>query len=302
MHRILIDWGTTNFRAYLVDSAWTLVATHTSVDGIKASSGRYEDVLRSNVAAWVRDFPVEAIMAAGMIGSDLGWFNVPVLRCPTKAADVAANMQRFAISGLPPLLIVPGLWSSRGEDDIGMMRGEEVLIFGAMNLLGHQQGDFCLPGTHSKWVRMRGQAVETIETCMTGEVFDLIRTHSVLGNGMRNWDGTLIEGAFARGLATAKTVPNPIRSLFSLRTMRIRRDCSDAEMASYLSGLFIGTEVQSFLNEIDRCIVIVASDRLSSLYGKAANFFGMEFERCNDAMAFIAGTRILAEQISRHPA
>src|SRR3546814_19837286 len=42
----------------------------------------------------------------------------------------------------------------------------------------------CLPGTHSKWVRVEDGALQGFATYMTGEVFDLLQGHSILSRLM----------------------------------------------------------------------------------------------------------------------
>src|SRR5206468_348305 len=38
-----------------------------------------------------------------------------------------------------------------------------------------------LPGTHSKWALVRGRTIQTFATFMTGELYAVLREHSILG-------------------------------------------------------------------------------------------------------------------------
>ncbi len=60
------------------------------------------------------------------------------------------------------------------------MRGEEVQILGALDALGIDHGIFVLPGTHSKWAVVEDGRICQFHTFMTGEVFGLMRRHSIL--------------------------------------------------------------------------------------------------------------------------
>ena len=63
------------------------------------------------------------------------------------------------------------------------MRGEETQILGALRLhpeLARGRHVFCLPGTHAKWVVLEDGAVIRFQTALSGELFELLRRHSVL--------------------------------------------------------------------------------------------------------------------------
>ena len=45
-------------------------------------------------------------------------------------------------------------------------------------------GLICLPGTHSKWVEVRNARIERFSTHMTGEVYAVLKQHSILGRMM----------------------------------------------------------------------------------------------------------------------
>src|SRR5439155_22401473 len=75
--------------------------------------------------------------------------------------------------------ILPGVCQRlTGAEDV--MRGEETQLLGLGTLWPGFSGVVCLPGTHSKWVQLTGRRVERFATAMTGELFEVLRTHSVL--------------------------------------------------------------------------------------------------------------------------
>ena len=60
---------------------------------------------------------------------------------------------------------------------VDVMRGEETLCLGA----GITDGLICLPGTHPKWVAMKAGRIERFATYFTGEMYALLRHHSMVG-------------------------------------------------------------------------------------------------------------------------
>ena len=77
--------------------------------------------------------------------------------------------------------ILPGVAQAR-PDRPDVMRGEET------QLLGVTEPDFtglvCIPGTHSKWVRIEAGRIVEFSTYMTGELFSVIARHSILAHAV----------------------------------------------------------------------------------------------------------------------
>ena len=73
--------------------------------------------------------------------------------------------------------ILPGLKQKQPED---VMRGEETQIAGFLKSNPNFSGCLCLPGTHTKWVVVDNGCVEYFRTSITGEMFNIVRQHSIL--------------------------------------------------------------------------------------------------------------------------
>ena len=123
------------------------------------------------------------ILMSGMIGSRQGWFEVPYVECPAGLHELAAGVKPVPWTGNENrIFICPGLICRDAEDVPDVMRGEEVQIVGALsNISGTKSATICLPGTHSKHALVRSGQIERFLTHMTGEVFALLRDHSILG-------------------------------------------------------------------------------------------------------------------------
>ena len=299
-YTVFVDWGTTNFRAYLVARSGTVVACRSAAEGVKNATGRHSDILRSHVQGWMDEYGIQAIACAGTIGSELGWHEVPMVAAPAGLRDVAHGLHALSVPGLPPIWIIPGVCQRDIPDRPGMMRGEEVILFGCLARLGVDAGLFCFPGTHSKWVTVRDGTVRDIQTVMTGECFELLRTGSVLARSLSGWSGDIVDDWFARGLHTSADVVNPLQSAFFVRALHVqgRLPTPDAR-ASYLSGLLIGAEVRGMASDRThgtRQVTIVAPARLARLYAQACGVFGIGCVEIDDEACFVAGARAVLDE------
>ncbi len=237
-----IDWGTTSFRAYRIAADGRVIATRTAAAGIlKVEGGAFEAVLEREIGPWLAAAPLAPVVASGMITSRQGWVEVPYCACPAGGAELAAALQRHETGAGRAIHFVPGL-SLVGADGVpDVMRGEETQILGE---LGDEPGRsaFVLPGTHSKWALAEGGRIVWFATFMTGEVFAVLKAHSILGRLMAGEAAD--EEAFARGLAYARTgAGGLLKRLFSARTLGLFDRLPASGIASYLSGLLIGSEI-----------------------------------------------------------
>src|SRR5690606_8719081 len=120
--------------------------------------------------------PEIPVLICGMAGGRRGWTEVPYANAPASAEELALGLIRAA----PGVFIVPGV-CMRGEEGLtDLMRGEETQIMGAGD------GDFTAvcPGTHSKWASVSEGRITDFTSFMTGELFAVMKAHSMLGHGM----------------------------------------------------------------------------------------------------------------------
>ena len=81
---------------------------------------------------------------------------------------------------------------------------------------------------------------------MTGELFAVLKEHSILGRLMQGEADD--HAAFERGLAYARAGGGGLlRRLFSARTLGLFDLLPESGVASYLSGLLIGSEIDEAL-------------------------------------------------------
>ena len=176
-----------------------------------------------------------------MVGAKQGWREAPYVACPAGLAEIAAAMLTVE-TAFGPVRIAPGLsaFDERGAPDV--MRGEETQLLGAL-ASGGGEGVYVLPGTHSKWARVEGGRIVGFETFMTGEVYAVLRDHSVLGRMMAE----AVPGAgFARGVEAARGLARPgdlLHAIFAARTFGLFETLPPDQLGEYLSGLLIGAEI-----------------------------------------------------------
>jgi len=271
----LADWGTSNFRLWLVDAEGRVLAETQSPEGMGGlAREQYEGVLEGHLTALSApaDLPV---MIAGMAGARTGWIEVPYLDAPAKLATVAEGAFRAPHAGRE-VYILPGV-CQRAPLPYNVMRGEETQLAGAA-AAGHADGLFCLPGTHSKWAELEGGTLTRFATIMTGELFDLLATKSILRLSVEASSPTTSANPdFIDGVATALEPGFAFTaSLFSIRAAALLADLKPDAAAARLSGLLIGHEIAGIGRDmtIDRPVRLIGSARLTELYGKALEIAG----------------------------
>jgi len=277
---LAVDWGTTNRRVYAIDDAGTVLATERDDRGILAV-GR--DGFAAEAAAIRARFGALPMLCAGMVGSTNGWVEAAYLPCPARLDDLAQ-----ALTWVEPgrTAIVPGV-SYLGDARADVMRGEEVQLLGAIAAgMAPAEALLCQPGTHCKWAGMAGGAIATIRTTMTGELFALLGKHSLLAGFMT---GTVADGpAFRDGLA-ASADRTLLGDLFGARASVLTGRCDRGDVAAYVSGLLIGSDVREQGVAAGTLVHLLADPMLGGLYSAAIAAAGGEAILLDGHHAFVAG-------------
>ncbi len=272
---------------FLIDERGAV--THTERDdlGIMAAAGRF-DALMAELRG---RFPGLPLLLGGMVGSNRGWHEAAYTPCPADIAALAANIL-WVEPGM--IGIVPGV--ARDDDDHpDVMRGEEIQVLGAV-AAGMVAPDalLCQPGTHNKWVTIEAGRITMFVTAMAGEVYALLRDHSLLGGMMT---GEVIDGAaFADGVATARDRRDLLGSLFGARAAVLLGRRAEADIAAYVSGLVIGTDVAAHVPK-GATVAILADGLLGELYNRAIGLVGAEARHISSHEAFVAGMRAIAAKV-----
>lgn len=286
---ILVDWGTTNFRAWLVAADGAVMDRRDAALGImQVPDGGFPAALDRQVGAWRRAHPGLPVLMSGMVGSRQGWTEAPYLPCPASAEDLAGGF--LEVPGEAGVWIVSGVCYRARDGRHDVIRGEEVQIFGALEDRTGGRQVFCLPGTHSKWASVQDRRIDWFATSMTGEVYSVLAEHSILGrlmaqagqdgagqDGAGQDDPGLDDGAsFRQGLALAAEPGGLLNHLFAVRAEGLFGAVPDAGLRSYLSGIVIGHEVRAMcgIARPEGPVTLIGRPDLTRLYGEAIGLSG----------------------------
>ncbi len=289
---IAVDWGTTNRRAYRIDGNGRLADELEDECGIlsvapEAFGGAVEQI-RARLGAL-------PMLLGGMVGSNRGWREAPYVRCPADLSGLAAKLLWVEPGRVA---IVPGVALDEGEA-ADVMRGEEMQMVGAV-ASGLMPADalVCHPGTHNKWVRVESGAITHFRTVMTGELFNLLKGHSILADFMRG--EVEPNAAFTSGVAHGLAHDDVTAELFSIRARVLLGKALAENAASYASGLLIGTDLRIGLRMADdeAEIIVMGRPELTSLYAAALECAGRKAREVDGERAFIAGAIAIARELS----
>ena len=293
-----VDWGTSNVRAWGLASDGRVSAEAASDKGMsKLDRAGFEPALLDLIGDWLPHGRQTPVVACGMVGARQGWLEVPYRDTP--CSPVAADGAGHPKARDPRLLvsIVPGLRQIDPTPDV--MRGEETQIAGLLSQDPGFEGVVCLPGTHTKWVRIAAGEIIFFQTFMTGELFDLIGTHSVLRHSLDGaaWE----EGEFMNSVAAMMAAPETLAArLFSIRAEALVSGLAPAAARSRLSGLLIGAELAAArAHWRGREVVIVGASQQAELYAKALSSLGAKVRSVDATKVTLAGLKSAHEQISR---
>lgn len=293
-----VDWGTSSFRLWLMDGDDGVLAERRSGEGmLSAGKTGFANVLESHLAA------VEApaglpVIVCGMAGARQGWIEAGYLDTPAPLSAIIAAA--VPVPGIARnVRILPGL-AQRDARHADVMRGEETQLLGAAGALGAGDQLVCMPGTHSKWVRLDGGAVTGFSTFMTGELFDVIARHSILTHTVS--EGAAFDGnhpAFLAAIGDALDAPALLTNrLFSLRAGQLLNGLTPTDARARLSGLLIGAEIAGALSSGRPAgVCLVASGPLGALYGAALAAAGLSPHPVDADQAVRQGLAAAARQI-----
>jgi 2-dehydro-3-deoxygalactonokinase len=290
------DWGTSSFRLRLVQAPalTTIAAVHAGRGiastwqawqqaGLQGPEQRWRFYL-DNIKPAIQTIEQQTgalpehipLVISGMASSSIGMMELPYGTLPFSAdgRGVVTHLQP-ANADLPHnVLLISGI---RSDDDV--MRGEETQLIGCMagNSNAATEGTFIFPGTHSKHIQVKaGQAV-SFQTFMTGELFELLRKHSILKDAVAVPEGATQPApgdSFSEGV-TDGARQHLLHAAFRVRTNQLFGRLRKAENLDYLSGLLIGAELQSLQTADTGHIYLCGGAHLEERYAIALEVLGL---------------------------
>jgi 2-dehydro-3-deoxygalactonokinase len=293
---VAVDWGTSNLRAWGIDSSGSVAFSRSSPEGMgRLTREQYPSVL-SGLLAEVHE-PVD-VLICGMAGARQGWLEAPYLDAPANLRTLAQGAVRPEMPGEQfAAAILPGVCQRDvGAEDV--MRGEETQLLGLSALIPGFSGLAIMPGTHSKWAMLEGTTLNRFSSAMTGELFELLRTHSVLRHSLNGeLEGEDRDLGFDAGVAIGLERPERLGAmLFKVRAGALLTGRSPAWCAGFLSGLLIGAEIGGQRDWIGSAeIPLIGSVGLCSLYQGALERLGARGRIVDATDATLAGLKAARE-------
>jgi 2-dehydro-3-deoxygalactonokinase len=258
-----------------------------------AGSG-FAPVLRDHLARLgaPRKIPV---LICGMAGARQGWVEAPYLNTPTRLdalhegairvdagafsseVDTGSREENASKGSSSDIRILPGIAQARA-DRPDVMRGEETQLLGTIDPAF--SGLVCIPGTHSKWVKIEAGAIVEFATYMTGELFSVISQHSILAHAVEAAGQPAANSRpFREGVAAALAAPSGLTSsLFRLRAAQLLGFEQRGDGADRLSGLLIGSEIADATVRFGQpaSLKLLRAGRLGELYEAALRARGFD--------------------------
>ncbi len=298
---VAIDWGTTTFRLWLLNSDGKRMIERRSDEGLlQAQAAGFKNI----VEQYLGTFGVEdnlPVIVCGMAGSRQGWQEARYVDTPSELNQIIDNAVTVPHRSYD-IRILPGI-AQRNLLNPDVMRGEETQLLGLLDQLP-EDGFVCMPGTHSKWVNFKQGQLQHFSTFMTGELFGLLANHSILrlgeGEPREFSPGT---PTFLRSLGQSVDNPQEITNrLFKARSSYLLGYTSLASSAAELSGSVIGLEIAGALSRygpIEK-VTLVATGQLAELYQSALKSQGISVDSLDADDAVRSGLYTAARVLWSH--
>lgn len=290
---LFADWGTTSRRAWLLGGGGEILASTEDDRGmLSIPAGGWESAF-ADLKHALGGVEPRLSLIAGMAGADRGWRDAGYLPCPAAVDDLARGLCWVEPGAVA---IVPGL-SVTGDGSSDVMRGEETQILGSLAAgLAPTDCVACHPGTHTKWISVRGGRVTAFRTVMTGELFALLKAHSILAGRLQDEvaAGPDFDAGLERGLATGEALAD----LFAIRADALSGAGRIGNGAAYASGLLIGADVRAGVAaSADREVHVIGRPDLAALYARAIEGCGRRAVIVDGGTVVVAGLQRIAELV-----
>jgi 2-dehydro-3-deoxygalactonokinase len=263
---IAVDWGSSNLRAWAVAADDTTLAEAAAPDGASSlAPDAFEPALLRLVGPWLAPDRRTDVIVCGMAGARGAWAEAPYATVPCAPGPASFARPPTADPRLA-VRILPGL---RQDTPADVMRGEETQIAGLLAREPGFDGVACLPGTHTKWVHVAAGEVISFASYMTGEIFALLATQSVLRKTVApdGWSEPDFLQAVDDGLARPERVA---ARLFGLRAGALLHGLGPEPARARLSGLLIGAELAGARPYwLGRDVVLIGAASLAEAYRAA---------------------------------
>lgn len=278
------DWGTSSYRLRLIDKTNLQVIAQDNSDNGNAKvfekwKNRKDDqtsrleFYKSFIKESINQFEYKAqldlrnvpLVISGMASSTIGMVELPYQNLPFNldGSDLLVKTLKPDANFPYPTFIISGI---KSETDV--MRGEEIQLVGCYINNDTEVQVFIIPGTHSKHIFTVCDKAVSFSTYLTGELFSLLSTYSILANSIEaggDFENQNNKEAFKKGLFCGIEI-NLLNALFQVRTNNLFDKLSKQENFYYLSGMLIGAEFKSLALKKNIIVTLISNDVLTPQY------------------------------------
>ena len=291
------NWGNTNLRAFAIDHSGAVASEYRTGPGVLGlSADEQANIWFELTNDWTAAAPDARHLLCGAAGSNIGWLQTGYTSCPTRLSSIGEAVQWRRLRGVE-IGIVPGLAATTAFGEPDRLRGEEMELLGWLSASGPETAIVCLPGTHSKWVKIENGEIKNFLTGFAGELFGLLGSKSILVGQTPQIES---ETAFEAGLdlgATSQT--DLMHKLFSVRSRQIAGELRPEHARAFLSGLITGADISGALNhfQLDRGhVTIIASKELGDAYRVGLGRCGVATDIVDSLESSVLGFSVLQSQ------
>jgi 2-dehydro-3-deoxygalactonokinase len=309
---ISCDWGTSAFRLRIIDEGTKQVLAETiSAQGISATYALWKEQISADRISFYSNIILQqikivekqigyttaglTIVISGMASSTAGMLELPYKAIPFHINKAELESHFIPATDMFPhkIILISGV---RSANDV--MRGEETILCGCGIKDLEEEQIFIFPGTHSKHLTVKNGMLKDIKTYMTGEVFNLLNSKSILAASVEPGETAANNiDSFIKGVQEA-VGNNLLNSIFHVRTSQLFDILNKQQNYHYLSGLLIGGELKDLQQKNNISISVVSSGVLSNLYLEALTALDLK-KRCttqNADAALINGQIFILNQ------
>ena len=270
-----LDGGTTNTRLSLMCD--DIVARKKLSVG--ARDGK--DALTSEIKRGINELltensltsaDIEAIVASGMVTSELGLYCVPHIPTPVSKKELFDSAAKVTLPQITkiPFVFIPGVKTfhdnSDGLSEMDVMRGEEVEAVAIIKKMNLCEATLILPGSHMKAVYVKNGKITDFQTTISGELARAIAENTVLKN--------TIGDAFSRDINTEWLTRGyelcealgAGAALFKIRVAGNFTNADKSKLYSCLLGIVLHDDILMIANSAHGDVIVGGSNPFRAAY------------------------------------
>jgi 2-dehydro-3-deoxygalactonokinase len=261
MNILLIDSGTTNSRVRLCDGN-KVIASVTRKAGardsaITGSNAMLKEKLRECIdeilkVSHINIDQVEAIIASGMITSNMGLVEIPHISAPASVYDISKEIKSIRFNEVVPkeIKFIPGIKTGFTEESVlaekDIMRGEETEVFGYLSQANEEDEDiiFMHFGSHHKCIHVQKNRIISSCTGITGELIMAISQNTIIKSSLQNLEEVIINLDWVRKGIDASRSSGISRAMFSVRMLDTMEKLDKNMVTSFFLGIMLHQDLE----------------------------------------------------------